>query len=85
MWKGRRVAYKIIDEVNVPGYTKDGKWIKIWFPNGPHMDKDISMPEGTEYDQETIDAYAYASKHGRFKGGLLPKLPPKPEWIKYDF
>ncbi|KAL9118084.1 MAG: hypothetical protein Q9187_005373 [Circinaria calcarea] len=82
MWKGQPVTY--ID--NEPCYRRaDGSWEKIWFPNGaPVWKKPPDLPDDT-YDEATKASYLYMREHGTFKDGVMPELPPKREWCRWDF
>ena len=80
-WKGKPVTY-VDDE---PCFKRpDGAWEKIWFPEPPVW-KNSQEPPDDAYDEATKEAYRYAKKHGRFPGDKIPLLPPKKEWISWDF
>ena len=81
-WKGKPVSY-ISD---IPCYEKiNGIWEKIWFQDGPPAFlKNEILPEA-DYDEGTKEAYLVLKQTGRFKGGIIPQLPPKREWLTWDF
>ena len=66
----------------------DGKWEKIWFPDGPP----VVRPEDTElplevYDDTTKKIYQDLKSgkgFGEAEGGM-PWLPPRREWCSWDF
>lgn len=81
-WKGKPVEY-IEDE---PCFRRDddGKWERIWFPDGPpHPNPDAELPIEA-YDAKTIEAYLYFGKYGVWKDGWMPNLPPRSEWLQWD-
>ena len=81
-WKGKTVTYV----ENVP-FTKaqNGELEKIHFPNGrPSLTKSPELPDDV-YDEATKENYKFMMDHGSFKDGIMPNLPPKREWCKWDF
>ena len=82
MWKGQPVTY--VD--NEPCYRRlDRAWEKIWFPDGaPVWNKPADLPDDA-YDEATKASYLYMREHGAFKDGVMPDLPPKREWCRWDF
>jgi nucleoporin NUP42 len=76
-----------------PCYKReDGKLQRIIFPNGRKLnptpgDGDNTGIEGRpeEYTEEVKKAYEYMKVEGRFKDGVMPSVPPKREWISWDF
>ncbi len=81
-WKGRAVSY--IDRVPCYKRADDGTWERIWFPDGPPpYNKGTELPV-EEYDEATKDAYLYMRDNTVFKDGLMPMLPPRREWSKWD-
>jgi nucleoporin NUP42 len=81
-WKGKPVTY-VNDE---PCFKRnDGALEKVWFPDGPPpFKKDPGLPDEA-YDEATTETYMYMKEHGAFKGGIMPELPPKREWVHWDF
>ena len=70
----------------VPCYKRvdDSTWERIWFPDGPPAhNKGTELPI-EEYDEATKDAYLYMRDNSVFKDGLMPMLPPRREWSKWD-
>lgn len=85
-WKGRPVQY----EDGTPRYLhpSDNKtWVRIFFPDGPPdlatlrdcSDKDEN------YTAEVTEQYQYFVQNGVFKDGIVPTVPPKTEWVSFDF
>lgn len=81
-WKGKPVFY----EDNIPYIrAQDGELEKIHFPNGPPpLIKSPELPDEL-YDEGTKENYRFMSSHGAFKDGIMPNLPPKRAWCKWDF
>ncbi|KAJ5220424.1 CCCH zinc finger domain protein [Penicillium chermesinum] len=72
MWKGR----------------PDNKtWIRIHFPDGPPDPASLrdSQAKEDEYTPEIAAKYEYFLKHGHYENGEIPAVPPKREWISFDF
>ena len=43
------------------------------------------MIHGTEYSVEDAKAaYEFVAQNGAFKDGIMPELPPSPEWVRWD-
>ena len=81
-WKGKPVTY----DDSIP-YIKaqDGELEKIHFPNGPpSLNKSPELPDDM-YDEGTKENYRFMMGHSSFKDGIMPNLPPKREWCKWDF
>ncbi len=73
--------------VNDEPYFKrnDGALEKVWFPDGPPpFRKEPELPDEA-YDETTKENYMFMKEHGIFKGGIMPALPPKREWVDWDF
>jgi len=73
-----------------PCYSRpDGKgWERIWFPdNGPDNARleDVQMEEAKYEDEGVRSAYLAFVERGRFEVGCLPKVPPRREWVGFDF
>jgi nucleoporin NUP42 len=83
MFKGKRVVY---DKDNKPS-TKgsDGVMRPIQYPNGPPDPVQGTAKPIEEYDERTLDYYAYFRKYGHFKDGMMPLMPPMREWCQWDF
>ena len=83
-WKGKPVIY----EKDEPYFKRsDGALERIWFPDGPPPPAPTKNPEAPDeaYDEATKDNYMYMREHGAFKDGVMPELPPKREWVDWDF
>ena len=81
-WNDKSVTY--IDEE--PCFkSPEGYWTKIWFPDGPPVfKKSEELPEEL-YDEGVKEKYRYLKEHGVFKGGVIPELPPRREWVGWNF
>ena len=70
-----------------PVYGDPGE--RIWHPDGPPT---LPNPNAEAipvlYEGETKAAleaaYAYVRETGAFQHGVVPELPPKKEWIRWD-
>ena len=63
----------------------DGALERIWFPDGPQpFSKSPEVPDEA-YDEAAKENYIYMKEHGAFKNGIMPLLPPKREWVDWDF
>jgi nucleoporin NUP42 len=83
MFKGKRVEYND----NEPGYIgHDGQWSRIFFPDGPPPNpiKTTTDPND-QYDAATETAYKQLLETGSFPEDNVPLLPPKKEWVRWDF
>ena len=82
LWKGHPVRY--IDGEPCRKRT-DGAWEKIWFPDGPpKFAKTPELPDEL-YDEGTRERYLFMRQQGGFRDGVMPLLPPKREWCRWDF
>ncbi|RAO73419.1 uncharacterized protein BHQ10_009431 [Talaromyces amestolkiae] len=85
-WKGRPVQY----EGGTPRYLHphDNKtWVRIFFYDGPPdlaTLRDCSEQD-ENYTAEVTDQYQYFVQNGMFKDGIVPSVPPKTEWVSFDF
>uniref|UniRef100_A0A093UQY8 Nucleoporin-like protein 2 n=1 Tax=Talaromyces marneffei PM1 TaxID=1077442 RepID=A0A093UQY8_TALMA len=85
-WKGRPVQY----EDGTPRYLHpdDNKtWVRIFFYDGP---PDLSTlrdcsDKDENYTAEVTEQYQYFVQNGLFKDGIVPSVPPKTEWVSFDF
>jgi nucleoporin NUP42 len=79
-WKGKPVTYKD----GVPGIRNfDGKWSRIWFPDGaPAYNKDTELPDEA-YDERSKAQWAHFERTATFGEGM-PELPPKRESCTWD-
>ncbi|KAJ5154444.1 Zinc finger CCCH-type [Penicillium coprophilum] len=86
MWKGRPVKY--INEHPCYLHPQDNKtFIRIHFPNGPPDPASLKDAHGKpdDYTPEIVEAYQFFLKNGYFKDGNIPAVPPKQEWLSFDF
>lgn len=90
MWKGKPVAYKVIDEKPTPVIQNfDSSFTKIWFPDGPPAYYKDTEPEREYTDAEKAVWQKFAST-GKFElaangGGGMPEAPPMREFCTWDF
>jgi len=81
MFKGRRVVYRKDD----PGFEDRGRpWQRIWCPSGFPFRADTEM-DASLYNENVEAAYKYLRQNGSFQGGVMPLIPPKREWCRFDF
>jgi len=82
-FKGKRVQYKNSE----PGYIgSDGSWSRIFFPDGPPSHTTQTTTDiNDQYDGATEAAYKRLLETGEFANGEIPLLPPKKEWVRWDF
>jgi len=81
-FKGKHVIYKD----SQPGtQNQDGTWAKIWFPDGPPAPNKTAEAPEEKYTEEIRNAYEKALRLGGFEGGMIPLVPPKQEWCRWDF
>ena len=78
-----------------PNQNNGGKEERIWFPQGPATEQDgslkpnpdlVGLPE--DYEGEKGGAvkhiYDYVRDNWQFEDGVMPELPPKKNWVRYD-
>ncbi|KAK5126252.1 hypothetical protein LTR85_010487 [Meristemomyces frigidus] len=87
-WKGRQVMY---DEQNNPTYDnpQTGKMERIWHPNGPPEIPNAYAEAPPELYMGELgvllrDVYDYVRQEEQFKDGIMPEIPPKREWLRWD-
>lgn len=86
MWKGRPVKY--INDAPCYLHPQDNKtFVRINFPNGPPEEAALRESQGKpeEYTPEIEQMYKFFLDNGVFKDGIIPAVPPKREWISFDF
>lgn len=86
MWKGRPVKY-VKGEPCYQHPDDSETFVHIYFPDGPPDAANFKDAVGTpeEYTAEIENVYRYVKEQGVFKDGLIPSVPPKPEWCSFDF
>ncbi|KAI4731471.1 hypothetical protein E4T49_00687 [Aureobasidium sp. EXF-10728] len=87
-FKGAPVQYQATKETvptQEPYYRKaNGQMERIWHPEGiPAPRAEIEAP-AEAYTAEHEAAYKFVAEQGVFKDGIMPELPPKCEWIRWD-
>ncbi|KAJ5725970.1 uncharacterized protein N7483_007327 [Penicillium malachiteum] len=86
MWKGQRVQY--VDDHPCYIHPEDNETlVRVNFPDGapePGTFRD-SQGEPEEYTPEIEEMYKFFLANGRFKDDIIPPVPPKKEWISFDF
>lgn len=81
-FKGRRVVYRA-DE---PGFEIGGRWLRIWCPKGiPSQAAGTELDPASYNDKDVEAAYMHLHDYGVFQGGIMPQVPPKIAWCKFDF
>ncbi|KAK4549134.1 hypothetical protein LTR36_007591 [Oleoguttula mirabilis] len=87
-WKGRQVMY---DEHNNPTYgnPQTGKMERIWHANGPPETPNAYAEAPPELYVGELGAllkevYDYVRQDEQFKDGVMPEIPPKREWLRWD-
>ncbi|OJK03219.1 hypothetical protein ASPACDRAFT_40542 [Aspergillus aculeatus ATCC 16872] len=85
-WKGQPVTY--INDVPCYLHPQDRKtYVRIFFPDGPPDEASLrdaqARPE--EYTAEVTQQYEYFVTNGCFENGVIPSVPPKTEWVSFDF
>ncbi|KAM0091145.1 hypothetical protein ACP6JD_005471 [Aspergillus fumigatus] len=86
MWKGQPVKY--IDNVPCYLHPQDRQtYVRIFFPDGPPDQASLRDAHGKpeEYTPEVTEQYEFFLKNGYFKDGVIPSVPPKSEWVSFDF
>ena len=85
-WKGQPVKY--IDNVPCYLHPQDRQtYVHIFFPDGPPDAASLRDAHGKpeEYTPEVTEQYEFFVKNGYFKDGVIPSVPPKTEWVSFDF
>ncbi|KAL5043552.1 hypothetical protein BDW71DRAFT_187923 [Aspergillus fruticulosus] len=85
-WKGQPVQY--IDNVPCYLHPQDRKtYVRIFFPDGPPDAASLrdAQAEPDQYTPKVTEQYEFFVKNGYFKDGLIPSVPPKTEWVSFDF
>ncbi|KAJ9296820.1 hypothetical protein DTO271G3_5019 [Paecilomyces variotii] len=86
MWKGQPVKY--IDDWPCYLHPDDRQtYVHIFFPDGPPDQASLRDAQGKpeEYTPEVTEQYEFFVKNGFFKDGVIPSVPPKTEWVSFDF
>ena len=99
LWHGQPVTYvtppikpddpKFVP-VSYPCYKRpDGSLEKIHFPDGRKLpatgDNTGVQGRDEEYTEEVREAYENMNMEGKFRDGIMPEVPPKKEWVNWDF
>ncbi|KAE8145629.1 hypothetical protein BDV25DRAFT_133622 [Aspergillus avenaceus] len=85
-WKGQPVKY--IDDNPCYLHPQDRQtYVRIFFPDGPPDGASLRDAQGKpeEYTPEVAEQYEFFVKNGYFKDGVIPSVPPKTEWVSFDF
>ena len=85
-WKGQPVKY--IDNNPCYLHPQDRQtYVRIFFPDGPPDQASLRDATGKseEYTPEVTEQYEFFVKNGYFKDGIIPSVPPKTEWVSFDF
>ncbi|KAI4843045.1 hypothetical protein E4T45_08793, partial [Aureobasidium sp. EXF-8846] len=85
-FKGAPVQYLTTNEAvptQAPHYRKaNGQMERIWHPEGNAAPRTEIEAPAEAYTAEHEAAYKFVAEQGVFKGGIMPELPPKCEWIR---
>lgn len=85
LWKGQPVKY-VDNEPCFQHPDASEMFVHIYFPDGPpapgSFKSSVGNPE--QYTPEIETAYRYLKEHGAFKDGVMPFVPPRPEWCSFD-
>ncbi|KAJ5930309.1 hypothetical protein N7466_005802 [Penicillium verhagenii] len=87
MWKGQPVQY-VNNGYPCYQHPQDPKTLaRINFPDGPPDAATLRDSQGKddEYTPEVVEMYQFFLINGYFKDGIVPAVPPKREWISFDF
>ncbi|KAI2927822.1 hypothetical protein CBS63078_1927 [Aspergillus niger] len=85
-WKGQPVKY--INNEPCYLHPQDRQtYVRIFFPDGPPDAASLRDAHGKdeEYTVEVTEQYEFFVKNGCFKDGVIPSVPPKTEWVSFDF
>ncbi|KAE8362785.1 hypothetical protein BDV27DRAFT_146659 [Aspergillus caelatus] len=85
-WKGQPVKY--IDNNPCYLHPQDRQtYVRIFFPDGPPDQASLRDATGKpeQYTPEVTEQYEFFVKNGYFKDGIIPSVPPKTEWVSFDF
>lgn len=85
-WKGQPVKY--IDNAPCYLHPQDQKTaVRIFFPDGPPDEASLrdAQAKPDEYTPDIAEQYEFFVKNGSFKDGIIPSVPPKTEWVSFDF
>ncbi|KAL3468505.1 hypothetical protein BJX64DRAFT_295742 [Aspergillus heterothallicus] len=85
-WKGQPVQY--INGAPCYLHPQDQKTaVRIFFPDGPPDKANLrdAQAKPEEYTSEVTEKYEFFMKNGYFKDGVIPRVPPKTEWVSFDF
>lgn len=86
MWKGQPVKY--INDSPCYLHPQDrSTFVRILFPDGPPDPAGLRDAQGKpeEYTPEINGQYDFFFSNGFFKDGVIPPVPPKSEWLSFDF
>lgn len=84
-FKGAPVQYVATKDGQEPHYKKaNGKMERIWHPEGNAAHRAEIEAPAEAYTAEHEAAYKFVADQGVFKDGVMPELPPKCEWIRWD-
>ena len=85
-WKGQPVDY--INDAPCYLHPQDRQtWVRIFFPDGPPEQASLRDAQGKpeEYTPEIMEQYEFFMQNGYFRDGVIPSVPPKTEWVSFDF
>jgi nucleoporin NUP42 len=85
-WKGQPVKY--IEDWPCYLHPSDRRtYVRIFFPDGPPTTATLRDAQGKpeDYTSKVSETYEFVLKAGYFKDGTIPSVPPKTEWVSFDF
>ncbi|THW91887.1 hypothetical protein D6D15_03575 [Aureobasidium pullulans] len=88
-FKGAAVQYVAIgkegEQTQEPHYRDaNGNMERIWHPEGNAAFRAEMEAPAEAYTTEHEAAYKFMAEQGTFKDGIMPEIPPKCEWIRWD-
>ncbi|KMU86877.1 LOW QUALITY PROTEIN: hypothetical protein CIHG_04817 [Coccidioides immitis H538.4] len=84
-WKGQQTKY--IDNEPCFQHPDDpATFVHIYFPQGPPAPESFrsSVGKAEEYTPQVQEAYKFLKANGSFQNGIMPSVPPRPEWCSFE-
>jgi nucleoporin NUP42 len=87
MWKGRPVNYNKDDWPCYLHPDDNRTFVRIHFPEGPPELSSLrdTQEKDEDYTPEIAEQYKFFVENGFFKEGYIPAVPPRTEWVSFDF
>ncbi|KAH9819850.1 nucleoporin AMO1, partial [Teratosphaeria destructans] len=97
-WKGKPVSWEriadgppcpFISYATVVGGQQKETSERIWHPDGPpERESEDALDKAELYTGDLgavlKELYEYVRETGEFKDGIVPEIPPKREWVRWD-